>query len=127
MLVHQNWSTKKTFYEGLVGFASIGNTYRIDDYLRVHAAGVTLRSLKEKTHYITNTLQMDVVKDQDGDLVVEASLLPKLAKSKYKRGSQEAVTKVTSGSEKSSAMPELVPELFHDRLQSSAKSSGLNT
>ena len=39
---------------------------------------------------------MDVVKDQDGDLVVEASLLPKLAKSKYKRGSQEVVTKVTS-------------------------------
>ena len=39
---------------------------------------------------------MDVVKDQDGDLVVEASLLPKLAKSKNKRGSQEAVTKVTS-------------------------------
>ena len=95
MLVHQNWSTKKK-YEGLVGFASIGNTYRIDDYLRVHAAGVTLRSLKEKIHYITNTLQMDVVKDQDGDLVVEASLLPKLAKSKYKRGSQEVVTKVTS-------------------------------
>ena len=66
------------------------------NYLRVHAAGVTLRSLKEKIHYITNTLQMDVVKDQDGDLVVEASLLPKLAKSKYKRGSQEVVTKVTS-------------------------------
>jgi hypothetical protein len=65
----------KSFDEGLAGFASIGHTSRIGDYLRVHAAGVTLRSLKEKIHYITNTLQMDVVKDQDGDLVVEASML----------------------------------------------------
>ena len=73
-----------------------GHFYYLNDYLSIHAAGVTFKSLKQKVAYATENLGHDVIKDRSGELGIRSSTFPSKAAYKYQTGSSEEVAKVTA-------------------------------